>query len=109
MRAGEDSSGPLTPRPGAACHPVARPRSHGHADPARGSVSCMTSTFAPSRLAQDHPPVTRPAQPAPFADAVRDAAVRATLATGLAGIAVIHAVDSVGQWDETRYLFWMYM
>jgi hypothetical protein len=42
-------------------------------------------------------------------DAIRDASVRATLAVGLGGIAVIHAVDSVGKWTETRYIFWMYM
>src|SRR5207248_199956 len=42
-------------------------------------------------------------------DAVRDAAVRGTVAVGLGGIAVIHAVDGVGKWSETRYLFWMYM
>jgi hypothetical protein len=41
--------------------------------------------------------------------AVRDAAVRSATAVGLAGIAVIHAVDGVGKWSETRYLFWMYM
>jgi hypothetical protein len=41
--------------------------------------------------------------------AVRDGAVRATTAVGLGAIAVIHAVDSVGKWTETRYLFWLYM
>jgi hypothetical protein len=41
--------------------------------------------------------------------AVRDAAVRATTAIGLGGVAVIHAVDGVGKWSETRYIFWMYM
>jgi hypothetical protein len=41
--------------------------------------------------------------------AVRDAATRSTLAVGLAGIAVIHAVDSVGKWSEVRYMFWLYM
>ena len=41
--------------------------------------------------------------------AVRDGAVRATTAVGLGGIAVIHAVDGVGKWSETRYIFWMYM
>jgi hypothetical protein len=41
--------------------------------------------------------------------AVRDSAVRATTAIGLGGIAVIHAVDGIGKWSETRYLFWMYM
>jgi hypothetical protein len=40
---------------------------------------------------------------------VRDAAIRATAAIGLGGVAVIHAVDGVGKWGETRYLFWMYM
>jgi FtsH-binding integral membrane protein len=43
------------------------------------------------------------------AEAVQEAAVRGTLAIGLAGIAVIHAVDSVGKWTESRYMFWMYM
>jgi hypothetical protein len=43
------------------------------------------------------------------AEAVQEAAVRGTLAIGLAGIAVIHAVDSVGKWTEARYMFWMYM
>jgi hypothetical protein len=40
---------------------------------------------------------------------VRDAAVRATTAIGLGGVAVIHAVDGVGKWSETRYIFWLYM
>ena len=44
-----------------------------------------------------------------IAGAVRDAAVRATAAVGVGAIAVIHAVDSVGKWTETRYLFWLYM
>jgi hypothetical protein len=59
------------------------------------------------------PPVAHDRHPAfgghLIRDAVRDASVRATLAVGLGGIAVIHAVDSVGKWSETRYLFWMYM
>ena len=41
--------------------------------------------------------------------AVREAAIRGTVAVGLAGIAVIHAVDGVGKWSEVRYMFWMYM
>ena len=44
-----------------------------------------------------------------IADAVREAATRGTIVVGLAGIAVIHAVDSVGHWSDARYLFWMYM
>src|SRR5438128_11743729 len=44
-----------------------------------------------------------------IAEAVREAAVRGTIAVGLAGVAVIHAVDGVGKWSETRYMFWMYM
>jgi hypothetical protein len=44
-----------------------------------------------------------------IAAAVHEAAVRATLAVGLAAIAVIHAIDSVGKWTETPYIFWMYM
>ncbi len=62
-----------------------------------------TTTVRPARATTtDH-------LPAGLHEAVRDAAIRATVAVGLGGIAVIHAVDSVGKWTETRYLFWMYM
>jgi cytochrome bd-type quinol oxidase subunit 2 len=44
-----------------------------------------------------------------IAQAVREAAIRGTVVVGLAGIAVIHAVDSVGKWSEVRYMFWMYI
>jgi hypothetical protein len=40
---------------------------------------------------------------------VREVAARATVAVGLAGIALIHLLDSIGKWSETRYLFWMYV
>ena len=40
---------------------------------------------------------------------VRDLASRATVAVGLAGIALIHLLDSIGKYGETRYLFWMYV
>jgi hypothetical protein len=39
----------------------------------------------------------------------RDVATRATAVVGLAGIALIHLLDSIGKWGETRYLFWMYV
>jgi hypothetical protein len=41
--------------------------------------------------------------------AVREGAARATIAAGLGGLVVIHAVDAVGKWNEARYVFWMYM
>jgi hypothetical protein len=40
---------------------------------------------------------------------VRDMAARATVAVGLLGVGLIHVIDSVGKYSETRYLFWMYM
>jgi hypothetical protein len=40
---------------------------------------------------------------------VSEIATRATAAVGLAGIALIHLLDSIGKWSETRYLFWMYV
>lgn len=40
---------------------------------------------------------------------VRDVATRAVLAVGLAGIGLIHLLDSIGKYGETRYLFWMYI
>lgn len=42
-------------------------------------------------------------------DLVRDAAIRATTAVGLAGVGVIHLVDGIDKYHETRYMFWMYM
>ena len=39
----------------------------------------------------------------------RDVATRATVAVGLAAIGVIHLLDSIGKYGETRYLFWMYI
>ena len=42
-------------------------------------------------------------------DLVRDVATRGAAAVGLAGIALIHLLDSIGKWSETRYLFWMYV
>jgi hypothetical protein len=56
------------------------------------------TTTAPVR--HDHHSIT---------EAVREAAVRGTVVVGLAAIAVIHAVDSVGKWSEVRYMFWMYI
>lgn len=39
----------------------------------------------------------------------RDLSLRAAGAVGLAGIALIHLLDSIGKYGETRYLFWMYV
>ncbi len=41
--------------------------------------------------------------------AMRDTAARATVALGLLGLALIHVIDAVGKYTETRYLFWMYV
>jgi hypothetical protein len=40
---------------------------------------------------------------------VRDVASRAVVAVGLAGIGLIHLLDGIGKYNETRYIFWMYM
>lgn len=48
-------------------------------------------------------------QDALLLDAVREGATRAAVASGLVGLAVIHALDSVGKWSEVRYVFWLYM
>jgi hypothetical protein len=47
--------------------------------------------------------------PAALRAVVSEIAARATVAVGLAGIALIHLLDSIGKWSETRYLFWMYI
>jgi hypothetical protein len=48
-------------------------------------------------------------QPHELHDAIRDVAARATTSVGLAGIGLIHLLDSIGKYHETRYLFWLYM
>jgi hypothetical protein len=40
---------------------------------------------------------------------VRDMAARATVTVGLAAVAVIHLLDSIGKYSETRYVFWLYI
>jgi hypothetical protein len=40
---------------------------------------------------------------------VRDIATRAVLAVGLAGIGLIHLLDSISKYHETRYVFWLYV
>ncbi|MEA2412216.1 MAG: hypothetical protein QOC77_2777 [Thermoleophilaceae bacterium] len=40
---------------------------------------------------------------------IREVAGRAVVAVGLASIGVIHLVDAIGKYGETRYLFWMYI
>lgn len=54
-------------------------------------------------------PGSRVSEPQTIDQAVRDAATRATVAVGLGGLVAIHAVDAVGKWTETRYIFWMYV
>lgn len=41
--------------------------------------------------------------------AMREVAVRASVAMGLLGVGLIHVIDAVGKYSETRYLFWMYV
>src|SRR3954453_20135547 len=43
------------------------------------------------------------------AQLVRDVATRAVLAVGLAGVGLIHLLDAIGKYHETRYIFWMYV
>ena len=40
---------------------------------------------------------------------IREIAARGVVAVGLAAIGVIHLLDSIGKYSETRYLFWMYI
>jgi len=57
---------------------------------------------------KENPMPPEPAAASPEAIA-RDVTVRAVTAVGLAGIALIHLLDAVGKYSETRYLFWMYI
>src|SRR3954471_24872284 len=42
-------------------------------------------------------------------DAAREVVARAVAAVGLAGIALIHLLDSIGKFQETPYMGWMYV
>jgi hypothetical protein len=44
-----------------------------------------------------------------MAAAIQSAVVRSTVAVGLGALIVMHAVDGVAKYTETRYIFWMYM
>ena len=39
----------------------------------------------------------------------RDATARSVGIVGLLGIGLIHLLDSIGKFSETRYIFWMYI
>jgi hypothetical protein len=41
--------------------------------------------------------------------AARDMAARATVAVGLLGVGLIHLIDSIDKYSETRYQFWMFV
>jgi hypothetical protein len=69
----------------------------------------MATPNAVRKRPTNAPSVTADVVAASLHGAVREAAVRAVTAIGLGAIAVIHAVDAVGKWSETRYLFWMYI
>ncbi len=40
---------------------------------------------------------------------VRNAVNRGIVAVGLLGVALIHVLDGIGKYSETRYLFWMFI
>ncbi|MEA2221166.1 MAG: hypothetical protein QOJ35_3792 [Solirubrobacteraceae bacterium] len=74
----------------------------------------MAATMTQPHLHRSEPPPSRHAPSSADLEshllaAVREGAVRAAVATGLGAIAAIHAVDAVGKWTETRYVFWMYV
>jgi hypothetical protein len=51
----------------------------------------------------------RESQPFEPLHLVRDIGARAVLSVGLAGIGLIHLLDAIGKYHETRYVFWMYI
>ncbi|MGI8749321.1 MAG: hypothetical protein ACR2J6_02020 [Thermoleophilaceae bacterium] len=71
----------------------------------RGNTRAMTS------IAQDRPtgPVPTDAKHDHLSELVQDVTARALTAAGLAGIALVHLLDSIGKYGEVRYIFWMYV
>jgi hypothetical protein len=62
-------------------------------------------------MLQQEPGVRRERQPVDphLHRLAREIATRAVIAVGLAGIALIHLLDSIGKFHETRYVFWLYI
>lgn len=58
--------------------------------------------MAPERIA--HSPTSSHPAAAPG-----DAAARGVVAVGLMGVGLVHVLDGIGKYTETRYLFWMFM
>jgi len=65
------------------------------------------STMTNERLGASAPGPAHPA--AHLHDALREVGARTLTAAGLFGIGLIHLLDSIGKYGETRYLFWMYI
>ena len=74
------------------------------------SVTALNDAIAePARRTHDGAPAQPLDHERLLATAVREGATRAAIVAGLGGIAAVHAVDAVGKWSETRYVFWMYI
>lgn len=69
----------------------------------------MATTTAPQPTRNGTPSPASVVDEAHLVRAIREGATRASVAGGLGALAVIHAVDSVGKWTESRYIFWLYM
>jgi hypothetical protein len=54
-------------------------------------------------------PTTLPPSESALATLVRDAVARAIAVVGLAGVALIHLLDSPGTFDEQAYKGWLYL
>jgi len=66
-------------------------------------IMAQVQSTTRSTLMQPHPDDHLPTA------AVRDLAARGATAVGLLGVGLIHLLDSIGKYHETRYLFWMYI
>lgn len=73
--------------------------------PARSAAPRPQNGAAPSSVAHAADQSTIAA----IHDVVQDGVVRAIVTAGLGAMIVMHAVDGVAKWSETRYIFWMYM
>ncbi|HEU4976149.1 MAG TPA: hypothetical protein VFT50_13725 [Baekduia sp.] len=69
----------------------------------------MSTAPAIAASPYDHPATAQPLAAHHFPDVMRETAVRATVAVGLGAVGVIHLLDAIGKWSETRYVFWMYL
>ena len=69
----------------------------------------MSVTTGPSTNHADPTARPAPSTPPPVPIVISETSARVLAVLGIAAIAVIHILDAVGTFSDSRYIFWLYM